>query len=125
MLIYSDATTLILSVRQHPGERVRYRLALKLTLIVEIAAVMVRGERQLDPRPPEQFSVYCAVRLGVDVCQTGRRDSEELVRVAVSCPGRPALGLEGRRLRLDLLLEVDQPPFAELAEPVKVVKHVT
>jgi hypothetical protein len=47
------------------------------------------------------------------------------VRVAVPCPGRPALELQGRRLRLDLLLETRQPRLAEFAEPVEVMKHVT
>lgn len=108
-----------------PAERVRYRLALKLTLVVEITAVMVGSERQLDARPPEQFPVHCGVRLGIYGCQPGRREPEQSVRVTVPCPGRPALGLEGRRPGFDLLLETDQPRLTELAEPIEVVEHVT
>jgi hypothetical protein len=76
--------------------------------------VTVRGKRQLDPRPPEQFPVDCAVRLGVHRCQPRRRESEQLVRVAVPCPRRPALGLQGRGLWLNLLLKANQPRLAKV-----------
>jgi hypothetical protein len=55
----------------------------------------------------------------------GRWEPEQPVRVTVPRPGRPAFRLEGRRLRLDLLLEADQARLAELAEPVEVMQHVT